>query len=132
MFSDGLYSLMTSDTGGLMSVLADHPMSVLLQQQTLFPCLTYRTAAGHDEFTFENKQWQERLVQFDAWSNTSVRDCLTVMVKLRNLINGYQGTLTDGTRVLCCLRENVIDNWDFDGRTWRVTNDYRFTIVEAA
>jgi hypothetical protein len=133
MFEAGLESLMTGNAA-LLATISGSPQPVLLLEQTTYPVLTYRVVTGHQEYTFEAKQTQERLVQFDAWADTDTGylACKQVLLALRNLLDAYQGTLNDGTRVLCCFRENTIDDWEFDGRCWRITQEYRFLIVEAA
>jgi hypothetical protein len=49
---------------------------------------------------------------------------------LRNALDTYQGTLTDGTRVLCALSEQEIDQFEEDSRVYRSLAEYRIEYVE--
>jgi hypothetical protein len=131
MFETGLYSLVTGNAP-MLATIPGGMMPVLVPEQATYPCLTYKVVTDRPYYTLDTRQYQEPLVQFDVWSETSYLDCKTALKALRNLLDCYQGTLSDGTHVLSTLRENTIDNWEFDGRTWRITAEYRFTIVEAA
>lgn len=129
MFEAGLHTLLTGNTA-LMATLEAGPMPVLVPEQTAYPCLSYQDVSGSDQYTLDNKSWQQKRIQFDAWGNTYA-DCKAVTLALRNLLSGFNGALSDGTRVLGTFRENEIDNWEFDGRAFRITVEYRFHIVEA-
>lgn len=130
MFATGLYALLTGNAA-LMATIQSGPLPVYIAETAAYPCLTYRVVSGTSSYSFSGSSYQSRLVQFDAWSNATYAACLTTVNALRNLLDAYQGTLTDGTRVLTTMRENTIDNWDFDGQSYRITAEYRFLIVEA-
>ena len=129
MFEAGLVSLLKGNTA-LMATIEAGPMPVLVPEQTALPCLSYQIVGGGNRYTLDKTSQQTRAVQLDAWG-ASYSDCKNITLALRNLLDCYTGTLTDGTRVLSAFLTNEIDNWEFDGRSYRITVEYRFQIVEA-
>jgi hypothetical protein len=128
MFYAGLNSLLTGDAP-LMATLGEAPRPLVLPERPAYPSLTYQDITSLDRYTLDGKSGQQKRVQFDAWS-PRYAECKAVTHALRNLLSGFTGTLSEGTRVLGAYRENEIDDWGFDGRAFRITAEYRFLIVE--
>lgn len=129
MFEVGLVSLLTGNAA-LMATLKSGPMPVLVPEQAAYPCLSYQDVTSAESVTFDSKSVQQRRIQFDIWA-TAYLDCKSTAKALRNLLDCYSGTLSDGSRVLATFRINEIDNWEFDGRCFRITVEYHFHLIEA-
>jgi hypothetical protein len=128
MIEAGLYSLLTANAG-LTALVGNRIYPVLVPEPPTYPCLSYQVVASHSTYTFEGKQLGSKLFQFDAWG-TSFSDCKNILNALRNALDTYQGTLTDGTRVLCALSEQEIDQFEEDSRVYRSLAEYRIEYVE--
>lgn len=128
MFEAGLVSLLTSDAG-VTAAISNAPWPVIVPETAALPCLSYQMVGGGNRYTLDKTSQQTRNVQFDAWA-VRYGDCKTITRALRNVLDCYTGTLSDGTRVLSAFLTNEIDNWEFDGRSYRITVEYRFQIVE--
>lgn len=134
MLEAGLYSLLTSDAAlsGLIGtrlfpvVVNEHDMPVNAGDPS---CASYQVITGSTVYSLEPKQFSERRVQFDAWA-VQYADAKAIQQAIRNVLSGFSGTLTDGTRVLSALLENEIDNFEDDSRVCRVMSEYRIRFVE--
>lgn len=95
----------------------------------VFPYITYQDVTASSEYNLDSTETRKTLIQFDIWG-TSYLTGKIIANALRNALSGYQGTLTDGTRVLFARRGNYLDNFDVDSRTYRSIAEWEFTAVE--
>lgn len=93
------------------------------------PCLSYQVISNTPTYTLALNEFDQKRIQFDAWAVTYA-SCKSVKQAVRNVLDGYTGTLSDGTRVLSALRGMEIDFWESDSRVYRVLFEYIFRFVE--
>jgi len=93
------------------------------------PCLSYQIISASAAYTLDPKELDTKRVQFDAWG-VAYSDCKNVKQAVRNALDGYKGTLPDGTRVLGTFRGVEVDFWEDASRVYRVLFEYTFQFVE--
>lgn len=128
MLEQGLTALVAADST-LASLIGTRFYPVLVPEGTAYPCVSYQEVSAVSGYTFSTETTEKRM-QFDVWA-TSYASAKTVAKALRALLDGYTGTLTDGTKVLGSFRVLELDEYEPDTRTYRVIADYRFLYREA-
>ncbi len=93
-------------------------------------CCTYRVVSAVDDGTNDGPLGLVKMrIEYRCWA-TSYAAAKTLAVAIRGVLNGYAGTLSDGTVVLNTWRENQIDDFDGHSRLYSVSDDYRLIVNE--
>jgi hypothetical protein len=130
MFEAGLVSLLNA-TAGLTAIVGNRIYPVKLPDETeSFPALTYQVVSASPEWALDRTKYEEKRVQFDAWANL-YGDCKAVAKQLEYALDGFDGTLPDGTRVISTIGDVQIDEWQSDARVHRLIAEYIFQFTEA-
>lgn len=104
MIDAGLVALLQANAG-LEALIGTRIYPDVLPDEPTLPAITYQFLGGNSKPTFNTSGMQKLRVEFNCWSASwpqggtkaqaaAVRDALVAA------LNGYQGTLTDGTRLL--------------------------------
>jgi hypothetical protein len=138
MIEAGIFNLLTTDptTYALLGTRL-YPIQGVPDNPD-YPYVTYQDVAAHSEYTFEPTEERIKRIQFDIWcggidnsvspNNYSVGRA--IIIAIRNLLSGYAGTLSDGSRVIFCSRGEELDNFDVDSRSYRSVVEYEFDFSE--
>jgi uncharacterized protein DUF3168 len=124
MIETGLVALLETDAtlAGLISGRI-YPVT-LPEASALYPSLTYQNVASPDpEFTFDARVTNYARIQIDAYG-PSYLACKQVLAAVSSILQGYQGTLNDGTRVIWAFQSNQIDRFENDSRVYRAISEY--------
>ena len=124
MISRGIYSLLSSAP----SIVAAAPggvFPVLLPKALTATALTYQIVGGSSSATLGTSGLQKLRVQFDAWA-TSYDAAASLREALRELLNGYQGQLTDGTVLQNVDLIQFVDDLDQDSQQFRCVSEFYF------
>jgi hypothetical protein len=118
-------------TRGLSSLLQNAGLGmefwpILLPQAACLPAATFHIIGGTSEATFEGSGLQKLRIQFDVFSRKSYDEASGKRDQLRAFLNGYRGTLSDGTVLLNVDLIQVIDFFDYDPRQWRCVIEFYF------
>lgn len=121
MIDEGLVALLAADTGvqGILGFSAAGSIyqSVMPEDRTLLPCIVYQFVGGSSTPTLGTSGVQRSRVQVDCWATTA--DASKQLADaVRKALNGYQGTLQDGTPLL--------DAWILSPGTDYFSDDSRF------
>jgi len=127
MLEEGLDSLLRANPV-LMLQLASGPQPVLLGPDDALPALTYSQITGGKEYTLSGNGVARKLFQFDAWSRDNGRgtyaEVKTIQAILRASLDGWSGTLSDGTVVLSITVSNEGDFYESDSRSYRCMSEF--------
>ncbi len=129
MLEDGLVALLNLDATTTALVAGRIYPVQGPPDNAVFPYITYQDAAGSSEYTFSGAELRTKRIQFDLWG-VAYGDGKAMIKALRNVLAGYSGTLSEGTRVLFAARLNEMDNFDVDSRSYRSIAEYEFQISE--
>jgi hypothetical protein len=124
MLNVGIVGLTTGDAA-LAALVGNRVMPYKLDQGTARPALTFQKAGGHSHPTFDTTGPQKERIQFDAHGSTYA-SCVAVLLALRNLLEGYDGVLSDGTYVQYCEWIDELDHYDEYSLDFRITAEYYF------
>ena len=125
MLEDGIYALLSNDAALTALVGASGIYPVMIPDTASFPCLSYQVAADVSDLTLDSENISNTRVQFDVWGSV-YGDCKAVVRTLRALLDGYSGTLPDGTLIKGTFRGISVDNFERDSKCFRILAEYRF------
>jgi hypothetical protein len=128
MLEQGITALLSADSG-LAALIAGRVYPVTPPEAPVYPCITYLVVSSKPDYALDGSQCGYKRLQFDVWSD-SYAECKAVLNALRNALDGYRGTLSEGTRVLCAFRGMEIDNFENNSRAYRSLTEYELTFVE--
>ena len=130
MFEAGLVALLNA-TPGLTAIVGNRIYPAKLPDETeAYPAVTYQVVSGLSEWALDRSKFDEKRVQFDVWANL-YGDCKAVAKQLEYALDGFDGTLPDGTRVISTIGDVRLDEYQRDARMHRSTAEYIFQFVEA-
>lgn len=131
MLEVGIEALLAADSGVIAQVGSRIFPLVLpenLNLECTGTCLTYQDITGESYFTLARNQWAVKRIQFDAWS-TSYMAAKNALMAVQRVLDGFVGTLTDGTRVIFANSTIESDKFEDDGRSYRCLAEYEITYV---
>lgn len=134
MIESGIVALI-SDDAGIVALIGTRVYAVLVPETVTYPCLSYQVVSSVSNYTIDRKEFGQKRIQFDCWANR-YSDAEAVKQALRNVLDMYSGTLTDGTRVLGTFREVEIDFFEANSGVsgnpgiYRRLCEYSFQFVE--
>lgn len=91
----GIFSLLTADAG-VAALVATRVFPVEVPEDVTLPALLYRFVGGTSSPTLMTSGMQKARVQFDCYGET-YDDASALRNAVVAALNGYQGTLADGT-----------------------------------
>jgi hypothetical protein len=87
--------------------------------------LTYKIVGGNSSPTFSSSGMQKVRIQFDAFGVNYI-DAANIREAVRVLLNGFMGTLSDGTVIVDCELIQPIDFENNDARQFRLASEFYF------
>lgn len=93
--ADGIFALLSGEST-ISALVADRIYPLLLPEGVALPAITFQEIGGVSLPTFETSGMQKPRFQFDVFGNT-YEDANACRLALRKFLNGYHGTLVDGT-----------------------------------
>jgi hypothetical protein len=129
MTQAGLYALLVGNSElntltELGQIIGGRLTPVLLPEGSPMPAMTYRIVASRSEPTFSGSGAQKLRVQFDAYSSDTYDNAAAARDALRSLLNGYSGTLSDGTFLQAAELIQQIDFYENDARQFRCMSEF--------
>ena len=97
MIQAGIFSLLSQNTS-ISALIGSRIYPVLLPEDSTLPAMTYHVIGGASMPTLSTSGMQRMRMQFDCWGQT-YDDAATLRSTLISALNGYQGTLSDGTNL---------------------------------
>ena len=98
MIQAGIFNLL-SQNSSIAAMAGSNPARiwpVLLPEDPTLPAITYHVIGGASMPTLSTSGMQRLRMQFDCWG-ADYDDAATLRAALIAALNGYQGTLSDGT-----------------------------------
>jgi hypothetical protein len=117
MIDAGIFTLL-STTAAITSICQTRIYPVILPTGPTLPALTYQLIAAKTNPTFETSGMQRWRIQFDCWAETYA-DAAGLRKALIQTLNGYQGTLSDGTVLQNADLQQIVDFFEDNARVFR-------------
>lgn len=106
--------------------------SFLLQPGSSFPAIVYFVVATSPLTSMDGvNALQMKRFQIDCLSKKSPVEAKTLAQAVHALLDGFRGTLSEGTYVQSCLPNQDIDTFDYDPQTFRVMCDFNIRFIES-
>lgn len=125
MILSGIQSLLASNAG--IAALASNRIYPVLMPESLdlstYGAVTYHVVGGSSDPTFTTSGMQKLRVQFDCFGST-FKQANLIREAIRLAINGYSGTLNDGTTLQWAELIQPIDHFENDARQYRCSSEY--------
>jgi len=122
MILTGLFALITT-ASAWQALAAERLSPVTLPEIPTLPAATYQIVGGSSEPTFQTSGMQKLRVQFDHYGNT-YSDANGLREATRVLLNGYSGTLSDGTVLQKADLIQSVDYFENDARQYRCMSEF--------
>jgi hypothetical protein len=104
----GIYALLKADDG-VAAVVGGRIFPVLLPENATLPAMTYQIIGGTSDPTFETSGPQRVRIQFDVFAAKYI-DADSGREAIRKVLNGFVGSLADGTYL---QNANLIQGTDY-------------------
>lgn len=95
MLSAGLYALLAGEPT-ITDIVADRIEPIELSIGQTMPALVYKFVGGSSSPTFNTSGMQKVRVEFSCFGDSQLQ-ADTLRETIRKFLNGFQGTLSDGT-----------------------------------
>jgi Protein of unknown function (DUF3168) len=92
---NGLFSLLTADAG-ISALIGTRVYPVVLPENPTLPALLYKFVGGQSDPTLDTSGEQKLRLELDCYG-ASFDDASALRDAVTAALNGYQGTLSDGT-----------------------------------
>lgn len=119
----GIYSLLTADAT-LSALVGTRIYPVFIPESAETPCLSYQLVSSSVDLNLDRTVVREKRIQFDAFAPTYAV-VKQIQTALADILEGYSGTLSDGSTVIDCSPGVSLDDWEVS-RDYRVTAEYVF------
>jgi|SRR5579884_495242 len=126
MLEQGITALLN---GSIAALVGNRVYPVTIPEGAELPCLSYQVVSGASEYALDGSAETEKTIQFDAWG-TTYADAKTIQKALHDLLDGYSGTLADGTQVKGTFRGLELDDFQSEARVYRSLTEYTFQYQE--
>src|SRR5487761_2364819 len=112
MIEAGIESLLLT-APEITSIIGTALYAVLVPPDATYPCLSYSTITRPPQVNLDKSALESKRVQIDCWAK-SYPEVKVLQVTLHAALDGYQGTLPDGTIVNTCDRDIEADYFESD------------------
>lgn len=123
MLEAGIYQLLTTEPT-IAALVSDRVSAVLMDSKCL-PAITFHVVGGASTPTFETSGLQRMRIQFDVFGRGYL-EAAQIRDTLRKFLNGYRGTMPDGTFVSNVDLIQHIDFFEDGAREFRCSSEYYF------
>lgn len=126
MIESGITSLLN---GSIEALVGNRIYPVTIPEGSALPCLSYQVISGASDYSMDGSAETEKTFQFDAWGK-AYADVKAIMQALHSVLDGFSGTLSDGTEVTGTFRGIELDDFESEARVYRSLTEYTFHYQE--
>lgn len=139
MIEKGLRDLLINDVtvgpmvGGTASpfVPGNRVRPILLPEGSDYPAIVYLVVATSPLTSMDGvNALQMKRFQIDCYGQNAVQ-AKTLAKAVHNLLDGFRGTLSEGTYVQSCLPNQDVDTFEYDPQVFRVMCDFNLRFIES-
>ncbi len=139
MIEKGLRDLLCNDptvasmVGGSASPFSPgtNVRAITLPKDSSFPAIVYLVVATSPLTSMDGvNALQMKRFQIDCYAKKA-KPAAMLAQAVHALLDGYRGTLSEGTYVQSCLPNQDIDTFDFDPQVFRVICDFNIRFIES-
>lgn len=103
---------------------------IMLPAGSSYPAIVYLVVATKPLTSMDGvNALQMKRFQIDCYGKNAVQ-AKTLAKAVHFLLDGFRGTLSEGTVVSCCLPNQDVDTFDFDPQAFRVMCDFNIRFIE--
>jgi hypothetical protein len=100
--------------------------AVLVPPDAVYPCISFHTMSKPPMVNLDKSAEEATRVQIDCWAKDYI-SAKNIQATLHALLDGYQGTLPNGTIVNLCARDVESDYFESDDEMFRAMSEYVIT-----
>lgn len=130
MFEQGL-SMLVQANPAVAAIAKTGGWPTDLPKGTQLPSWSYFIASDGEQYTLRGRAGlSSMLVQIDCYG-ADAASAILLAEAIDNLLSGFRGVLPDAhcTQIDSCFRQNKIDFFDPESRTWRRMIEYKFWVL---
>lgn len=125
MIESGLVSLLRA-TVPITTLVGTRIYAVLVPADATYPCISYTAMGKPPAVNIDRSAEEFKRVQIDCWGRTFA-EVKNIQVQLHALLDGFQGSCPDGTKVSLSTRDIEADFFESDNEMFRAMSEYIFT-----
>lgn len=122
MIEAGLFSLL-STTAAITTLCGTRIYPAVLPTIPTYPCLRYKLISAKAEPTLSTSGYQRWRIQFDCFANTYA-SAVALRAAIRSALEGYRGTLIDGTYLQDAQFIQLGDDYEDDPRVYCAMSEF--------
>jgi hypothetical protein len=122
MIEQGLWQLL-STTGAITTLCGTRIYPAVLPTDPTYPCVLYKMIAAKPSPTMATSGFQRWRIEFDCFANTYL-SAASLRSALRSTLEGYRGTLSDGTYLQDAQFIQLGDMFEDDARVYRAMIEF--------
>ena len=105
---------------------------MMLPEGSDLPAIVFLVAATNPLTSMDGvNALQMKRMQIDCYGQNAPQ-AKALAQAVHNLLDGYKGTLSEGTQIQSCLPNNDVDEFDYDPQMYRVICDFNIRFIESA
>lgn len=122
MTEEGIYNLLATDPT-ITPLVSGRVTPVILPKSPALPAITFFLVVSTSVVNLDATAVNTVRVEIDAWSK-SYLEAKQIQAALHNLLDGWSGTLSDGTRVLEASSNDNPDFFEKDSLLYRASTTF--------
>jgi hypothetical protein len=126
MLCEGLYSLL-SGSAELTAIIGNRITPAVLPKNPTFPAITFQQISDRTTVNLDGSATNVVRIEIDCWAQTYLA-AAQAQKALHDLLDGYTGTLSDGTVVKYTGSMQGPDIFEHDSLLFRTSVDFFFTL----
>lgn len=126
MLVEGLYALLTNSTA-LKAIVGNRITMSVLPKNPTFPAITFKVISGVPTINLDQTATTVSRVEIDCWAMNYL-PAAQAQQALHTLLDGFIGTLPDGTSVIYTTTQDGPDFYEPDSLLYRSSLDVFFTV----
>jgi Protein of unknown function (DUF3168) len=130
MFEKGLRNLIINDST-VGPLVGDRVRPMMLPEGSTLPAMVFTVVATTPLASMDGvNALQTKRVQIDCYA-ANAPAAKQLAAALHNLLDGYKGTLSEGTLVMSSLPDQDVDSFEYDPQMFRIACDFTVKFIES-
>src|SRR5271166_1959412 len=130
LINDPTIGPMTGGSAGSPPTPGTRVRPVIIPEGSSYPAISYSVVSSTPLTSMDGvNALQTKRFQFDCWGKNVVQ-AKTLAKALHFLLDGFRGTLSEGSVVTSCLPNQDVDMFEYDPQAFKVVADFNIKFTE--
>ncbi len=121
---------MTGGSGGSPPIPGKRVRPIILPEGSSYPAISYSVVSTTPLTSMDGvNALQTKRFQIDCWGKNVVQ-AKSLAKAVHFLLDGFRGTLSEGSVITSCLPNQDVDMWEYDVQAFKVVCDFNIKFYE--